>query len=163
MVIPVSPLLFSLLGLLCHSLLFQLLSAIFNSRHHFHCRAFSPLPSILSLFSQTAINAAFHSMMDCSLVGLPFLLWSCRRHIYTVAKDTFIVTKCRRPVFFFCGHRFHHFHTVIFSSSFLLSLVNNNSYTVILSKPASFSPALFCIPLKKRARIPTRYCFDMVE
>ena len=34
-------------------------------------------------------------------VGLPFLFWSCRRHIHLADKDAFVVTKGRCPVFFF--------------------------------------------------------------
>ena len=60
--IAVSPLLFSLLGLPCHS---SLLSAIFNSSRHFYCNAifiatpFSLLPSILLLFSQQYCGFSF--------------------------------------------------------------------------------------------------------
>ena len=57
---------------------------------------FSSLPSILSLFSQTAIITAFHRL-DLSFVGLPFLL----HHIHLAAKDTFIVTTGHCPIFCF--------------------------------------------------------------
>ena len=62
--IAVSQLLFSLLGLPCHS---SLLSAIFNFSCHFYCHAI--------------FIAAIH-LLDLSFVELPFLLWSCRRHSF---------------------------------------------------------------------------------
>ena len=70
---------------------------------------FSSLPSILSLFSQTAIIAAFHSRLDLSFVGLPFLLRSCCCHIHLAAKDSFVVTTGCRPFY------------LLFWLSFLLS------------------------------------------
>ena len=73
--ITVSPLLCSLLWLPCRSLLF---SAIFNSSHHFYCHAI--LITTVPFYRCSASNiAAFHSRLD---LELPFLLWSCRRHIH---------------------------------------------------------------------------------
>ena len=76
---------------------------------------FSSLPSILSLFSQTAIIAAFQSRLDLSFVGLPFLLQSCRCHIHFAAEDAFVVAIGRRPIFlllfwlFFSSYSCRHF------------------------------------------------------
>ena len=106
--IAVSPLLFSLLGLPCHS---SLISAIFIAM------PFSPLPSILSLFSQQLSQLFIQGWT----FELPFLLWSCRRHSHFAAKDVFVVTTGRRPIFFsFSGCRSRHFHAMLF----LLSLLN---------------------------------------
>ena len=124
--------------------LFLILAAIFIAV------PFSLLLSILSLFSQTAIIAAFHSRLDLSFVGLPFLLWSCR-HIHFAAKDAFVATTSRRPVFFLVL-----ILLVIFTPSFSRRYsychcpTHGNSHTVVLSKPASYSPALFSIPVKRR-------------
>ena len=59
----------------------------------------SSLLSILSLFSQTAIITDSHSRLDLSFIELLFLLWSCRCHVHFVAKDVFVVTTGRCPVF----------------------------------------------------------------
>ena len=126
------------------SLLFLILAAIYIAV------PFSLLLSILSLFRQTAIIAAFRSRLDLSFVGLPFLLWSCC-HIHFAAKDAFIVTTSRRPVFFLLLVLL-----VIFTPSFSRRCsychcpTNSNSHTVVLSKPASYSPASFSIPVKRR-------------
>ena len=72
---------------------FASLSHFYSSRHflpcHFHrCHPF---------YRCSASNiTAFHSRLD---LELPFLLWSCRRHIHFAAKDVFVATTSRRPIF----------------------------------------------------------------
>ena len=151
MAIAISPLLFLLLGLLCRSLL---LSAIFNSSRHFYCHVIF-IAAVHFIAVQPAIIAAFHSRLDLSFVELPFLLWSCHRHINFAAKDVFVVTTSCRPVFFFFF--FFAFLVVFLLFIFLPSCCSychcssgSNPHTVVLSKPASYSPALFSIPVKRR-------------
>ena len=82
------------------------------------------------------------------------MLWSCRRHIHFATKDVFVVTKSRRPVFF-------SFLVVVLLVIFTPSCrsycdcsTGSNSHTVVLSKPASYSLALFSVPIKY-ANTPT--------
>ena len=122
---------------------FASLRHFYSSRHflpcHFqHCRPF---------YRCSASNiAAFHSRLD---LELPFLLWSCRRHIHFAAKDVFVSTTSRRPISFCC------FLVVILLIIFTPSCcsychcsTSSNSHTVVLSKPAIYSPALFSVPVK---------------
>ena len=98
MAIAVSPNCFCCLGcctVLRFSLPFLIIDTIFIAV------PFSSLLPILSLFSQTTIIVAFHSRLNLTFVGLPFLLWSCHRHIHFAAKDASAVTTGRRPVFLF--------------------------------------------------------------
>ena len=111
---------------------------------------FSLLLSILSLFSQTAIVVSFHSRLDLSFVGLQFLLWFCR-HIHFAAKDVFVVTTGCRPVFFSWLPLFLSFSR---RCSYCHGSTGSNAHTVVFSKPASYSPALFSIPVKD-ANTPT--------
>ena len=114
---------------------------------------FSPPLSILSLFSQTLVNATFHLRLDHSFVGFPFLLWSCHRHVHLAAKDIFVVTTGRHHVGFFA------FLVVVLLVIFMPSFsrhcsnrpgsTDSNSHTVVLSNPISYSPASFSIPVKK--------------
>ena len=138
--IAISPLLFRCLGfhaVLCFSLPFLILATIFIAV------TFLSLSSILLLFSQTAIITAFRSL---SFVGLPFLFWSCRCHIHLAATDAFIVTTGCHPVFFLLFWLlFSSFSHQCFYCHFS---ADSNSRTVVLSKPASYSPALFSIPMK---------------
>ena len=93
--------------------------------------------------------AAFHSTLNLSFVELPFLLWSCRCHIHFAAKDIFLVTTGRRPIFF----AFLVVVLIIFTPSccsYCHCSTGSNSHTVVLSKSASYSPALFSIPAKRR-------------
>ena len=140
--IAVSPLLFLLLGLLCHSLL---LSAIFNSSCHFHrCRPFYRYRPFYHC--STSNIAAFHSSLD---LELPFLLWSCRRHIHFAAKD-FVVTTSRRPVFAFLVVVL----LVIFTPSccsYCHCSTGSISHTAILiSLHPTLHAALFSVPIKLR-------------
>ena len=131
MAIAFSPLLFLQLGLPCCS---SLLSAIFNSSRHFCCRAIF----IATVHFIIVLIAAFHSWLDLffSFVELPFLLWSCCCHNHFAAKDIFIVTTGPAPFFCFSGcHSSCHCHAVMLS--------------VVLSEPASYSPELFSIPVKR--------------
>ena len=82
----------------------------FSSLRQFYCHAI--------FITAVHFIAAFHSWLDFEL---PFLLWSCCRHIHFAAKDVFVATTGHHPVFFyFSGCRSsRHFHTVIL---FLLSL-----------------------------------------
>ena len=106
----------------CHAALhfsppFLILAAIFIAV------PFSSLPSILSLFSQTAIISAFHSRLDLSCVGSLFLLWSCHCSIHLAAKETFVVTTDHHSfaflvvVFSSFSHRCSHGHGSTDSSS----------------------------------------------
>ena len=82
---------------------------------HFH----HLIAAILYIPVQQATIAAFHSRLDLSL---PFLLWSCHRHIHFVVKDVFLMTvPCH------CS-------------------TSSNS---LLSKPAFHSPVLFSISVKR--------------
>ena len=134
---------FSCLG--CRAILrfspaFLILAAIFLPCHFHHCRP---------IYRCSASNvAAFHSKLDLELL---FLLWFCRRHIHFATKDVFVVTTGRRPVPFFA------FLVVIILVIFTPSCCSychcstgSNSHTVVLSKPASYSPALFSVPVKIR-------------
>ena len=94
--IAISPLLFSLLGLPYHS---SLLSTILILGRHFYSHAIF-IAAVHFIAVQPAIIVAFHSRLDLSFVELPFLLWSCRRHIHFAAKDVFIVTTNCRPILF---------------------------------------------------------------
>ena len=94
--IAVSPLLLLLLGLPCRS---SLLFTIFYSSRHFYSHAIF-IAAVHFIAVQPAIIVAFHARLDLSFVQLPFLIWSCRRHIDFAAKDIFVVTTGRRPIFF---------------------------------------------------------------
>ena len=122
---------------------FASLRHFYSSRHflpcHFHrCHPF---------YRCSASNvAAFHSRLD---LELPFLFWSCRRHIHFAAKDVFVATTSRRPIFFVA------FLVVVLLVIFTPSCcsychcsTSSNSHTVLFSKPASYSPALFSVPVK---------------
>ena len=96
--------------------------------------------------------AAYHSRLD---LELPFLLWSCRRHIHLAAKDVFVVTTGRRPIFFVV--------VVILLVTFMPSCCSychcstgSKSHTVVLSKPASYSLVL-CPRNNTRTRLPILY------
>ena len=98
--IAVSWLLFFPLGLPCHSSLF---SAIFNSRHHFYCHTIYRCHLFCHCLARQQLSHLYISM-DLSIVGLAFLLWSCRCHIHFPAKDAFIVTYRSLPhLFCFSG------------------------------------------------------------
>ena len=138
MAIAVSTLLLSLL--ICR--------AVLASLCHFYCHAIL-IAAVQFIAVQPAIIAAFQRLVH-SFVEFPFLIWSCRRHINFAAKDVFVVTIVHRPIFFA-------FLVVILLVIFMLSccsyrhcLSGSNSYAVVLSKPASYSPALFSIPVKRR-------------
>ena len=94
---------------------------LFDSVHHFYCHAIF-IAAIHFIAVQPATMVAFHSKLNLSL---PFLLWSRRPHIHFVAKDVFLVTV-------------HH-----------CSIGSNSPTVVVLSKPVSYSPALFSISLKR--------------
>ena len=122
----------------------------FASLRHFYCYAIF-ITAVHYISVQPAIIAAFHSRLDLSFAELPCLLWSCRRHIHIAAKDVFVVTIGRSPFFFFA------FLVVVLLVIFMPSCCSychcstgSNSHTVVLSKPASYSPALFSIPVKSR-------------
>ena len=99
------------------------------------------------LYRCSASNiVAFHSRLD---LEIPLLLWSCRRHIHLAAKDVFVVTTSRHPILFVA------FLVVVLLVIFTPSCcsychcsTSSNSHTVVLSKPASYSPALFSVPVK---------------
>ena len=151
MAIAVSPLLFSLLGLPCRS---SLLSAIFILVAIFilaailaaiFCHAIF-ITAIHFIAVQPAISR-LHSRLDFEL---PFLLWSCRRHIHFAVKDVFVATTSRRPVFFFDAFLVVVLLVIFTPSccSYCHCSTGSNSHTVVLSKPASYSPALFSVPVK---------------
>ena len=141
MAIAVSPLLFSLLGLSCRSSLLSaifILAATFLPCHFHRCHPF---------YRCSASNiAAFHSRLD---LELPFLLWSCRRHIDFAAKVFSLRLQVAAPYFLVA------FLVVVLLVIFTQSCcsychcsTSSNSHTVLLSKPASYSPALFSVPVK---------------
>ena len=125
---------YCLLGLPCHS---SLLSAILILAAIFIAVPFSLLPSILSLFSR-----GFSFKAGPFFCWIAVLLWFCRRHIHLVVKDAFVVTTGCRPLFFFWLSLFSSFSR---HCSYCHCSTDNNSHTVVLSKPASYSPALFSI------------------
>ena len=90
--------------------------------------------------------AAFHSRLD---LECPCLLWSCCRHIHFAAKNVFVATTSRRPIFFVA------FLVVVLLVIFTPSCcfychcsTSSNSHTVVLSKLASYSPALLSVTVK---------------
>ena len=123
---------------------FASLCHFYSSRHFLPCHCHRCHP----FYRRSASNiAAFDSKLD---LELPFLLWSCRRHIHFAAKGVFVATTSRRPISFFVA-----FLVVVLLVTFTSSccsychcLTSRNSHTVLLSKPASYSPALFSVPVK---------------
>ena len=69
-----------------------LLSAIFNSSHHFYYHAIF-IAAVRFIAVQPAIIASFHPRLDL------FMLWFCHRRIHFAAKDVYVVTTGRCPVF----------------------------------------------------------------
>ena len=122
---------------------FASLCHFYSSRHFLPCHFQRCHP----FYRCSASNiAAFHSRLD---LELPILLWSCRRHIHFAAKDVFVVTTSRRPIFFVA------FLVVVLlvilmpsCYSYCHCSTSSNSHTVLLSKPASYSLALFSVPIK---------------
>ena len=87
--------------------------------------------------------------MSLSFVELLFLLWSCRRHFHFAAKEVFVVTTGGCPIFCFA---FLVVLLIIFMPlccSYCHCSTGNISHTVVLSKPASHSPVLFSISVKR--------------
>ena len=122
--IAVLPLLFSLLGLPCRYLLFQLLSAIFNSIHHFYCRAiFIAAIPFCRCSARQQLSRLFIQGWTFLLLGCHFCSGPVIAIFILLLKDAFFVTTgCRRFFFFFFA--FLVVLLVIFSSLFLLSLFN---------------------------------------
>ena len=118
---------------------------------------FSLLPSILLLFSQ--------QLSRLFIQGWTFLLLSCHFcsgpvvAIFILLLKTFHCDYRSPPLYFFAF-----FLVVILVIIFMPSCcsychcsTSSNSYTVVLSKPASHSPALFSVPIKKRTCLPIFY------
>ena len=57
---------------------------------HFHCRAIF-IAAVHFVAVQSYSNYCGFSFKAGPFVGLPFLLWSCCRHIHLAAKDAFVV------------------------------------------------------------------------
>ena len=141
MVIAVSPLLFSLLGLPCHSSLLSAIfiiaaifcDAIFIAAIHF----IAVQPAILRLFIQGwTLSCCFCS---CPVVAIFILLLKMFSLRLQVAAPFFFVA----------------FQAVVLLVIFTQSCcsychcsTSSNSHTVLLSKPTSYSPALFSVPVK---------------
>ena len=99
--------------------------------------------------------AAFHSRLD---LELPFLLWSCRRHIHFAAKDFVVTTGCCPVVFFAFLVVVLHVIFMLLCCSYCHS-TGSNSHTVVLSKPASFSRCsiVLCPRKNMRTHLPISY------
>ena len=131
---------------------FPLLSTIFNSIHHFYCRAIfiAAIPfcrcSARQQLSQLFIQSWILLLLGCRFCSGPVIAI-----FILLLKDAFFVTTCHRRFFFF----FLLFWLSFFSSfshrcSYCHCSIDSNSHTIVLSKPASYSPALFSIPVKRR-------------
>ena len=139
--IAVLPLLFSLLGLPCRS---SLLSAIFNSSCHFYCHAI--FIAAVHFVVQPSRITVFHPRLDLLLFGCHFCSGPVVA-IFIAAKDIFVVITGCRSFFSFLV-----VILVIFTpscSSYRHCSTGSNSHILVLSKPASYSPALFSIPVKR--------------
>ena len=139
MAIATSPLWFSLLGLPCHS---SLLYTIFNSSRHF-------IAATLFVAVQQAIYRGFSFKAGPSFVELLILFWSCCRHIHFLLKKFSLGLQVAAPFFSFLVVVL----LVIFTQTccfYCYCSTSSNSHTVVLSKPASYYPVLFSIPVKRR-------------
>ena len=107
--------------------------AIFNTAIHF----IAVQPAISRLFIQSWT-------LSCRFCSGPVVAI----FILLLAKDVFVATTSRRPIFFVA---LLVVVLVIFTPSccsYCHCSTSSNSYTVLLSKPASYSPALFSVRVK---------------
>ena len=130
MAIVVLPLFFLQLGLQCRS---SLLSAIFNSSCCFYSHAVF-IAAVHFIAVQPDIN-----FRGFSFKAGPFLCLVA----FFFAFLFFLL--------FSCSHSCH-FHAVFFRRcSYCHYSTNSNSHTVVVSKPACYSPALFSITKREHA------------
>ena len=149
MAIAVSLLLFSLLMLPCRSSLFQLLSTIFNSSRHFYCHAISIAASHFVTIQPDSNYRGF------SFKAGPFFCWVAIFALVLLSPYSsccFVVTTGCTPRFFlFWLSFFSSFSNRHFLVAVAIVTVQPIAiHIVVLSKPASYSPALFSIPVRRR-------------